>query len=568
MFLFDFFRSFLPLHNPIGFGAGDLLELTLAALLVTGTILWNPYLGGYALRLSSRTGWCMGLLAIAPVALRLALLPHHPAPAPQVYDEFGHLLVADTLRHLRLANPPHALPQFFETQFVLQEPSYSSIYPIGQGLILALGWTLFGYPWAGVLLATAALCALCYWMLRGWTSPGWALLGGALAVIEFGPLNPWMNTYWGGALAAGAGCLVFGALPRIAATARPRDAGLLGLGLAIHLLTRPYESIFLLLGVVLFFLPILRKPSELRLIVKLLPAAGLALMPALGLTLLQNKEVTGHWLTLPYSLSQYQYGVPAAFTFQSNPAPHRELNREQALNYRMQLSFRPSGPETTVTFLQRLEYRVRYYRFFFLAPLYLALPFFFRTYRQHRFWWLILTLAGFALGANFYPFFEVHYIAAATCLFLLIAVTGLEQLKRLSNEAARLIVLLCAAHFVFWYGMHVLEGQPFSLSLRAYESWDAIPHRVPERRAEVDRKLAEIPGKVLVFVRYWPQHMFQDEWVYNRADIDGSTVVWARDLGGRENTKLRAYYPKRSVWLLEPDFRPARLSPYQEGAPE
>ena len=34
MFLFDFFRSFLPLHNPIGFGAGDFIELALTALLV------------------------------------------------------------------------------------------------------------------------------------------------------------------------------------------------------------------------------------------------------------------------------------------------------------------------------------------------------------------------------------------------------------------------------------------------------------------------------------------------------------------------------------------------------
>ena len=32
--MFDLFRSFLPLHNPIGFGATDFIELELAALLV------------------------------------------------------------------------------------------------------------------------------------------------------------------------------------------------------------------------------------------------------------------------------------------------------------------------------------------------------------------------------------------------------------------------------------------------------------------------------------------------------------------------------------------------------
>ena len=30
MFLFDFFRSFLPLHNPLGFGASDFVEFVLS----------------------------------------------------------------------------------------------------------------------------------------------------------------------------------------------------------------------------------------------------------------------------------------------------------------------------------------------------------------------------------------------------------------------------------------------------------------------------------------------------------------------------------------------------------
>ncbi len=205
-----------------------------------------------------------------PVALRLALLPHHPAPAPDLYDEFGHLLVADTLRHLRLANPAHPMHQFFETFFVLQEPTYSSIYPLGQGLALALGWTLFGLPWAGVLLSTAAFCALCYWMLRGWTTPGWALAGRRAGGDGIRPAEPVDEQLLGRRLPAAAGCLVFGALPRLRASRRTRDALLLGLGLAIHLLTRPYESIFLAAGVVFYFLPAVRKPAELRMLARAL----------------------------------------------------------------------------------------------------------------------------------------------------------------------------------------------------------------------------------------------------------------------------------------------------------
>ena len=533
------------LTNPLGMGAGDFIELALAALLLAFALAWRPWWEPYAARLAQRPLWCVLLLAALPVALRLLLLPRHPAPVPDIYDEFSHLLVADTLRHFRLANPAHPMRRFFETFFVLQEPTYSSIYPVGQGAALASGWLIFGTPWAGVVISVAAMCALCYWMLRGWTTPGWALAGGGLAVMEFGPLNQWMNGYWGGALPAAAGCLVFGALPRLRRDGRPRDAALLGAGLAIHLLTRPYESVFLLLCVILYLLPAWRS------VVKPLLAAVLVVLPAVGLTLLQNKEVTGSWTTAPYVLGQYQYGVPAALTFQGNPAPHRELTREQQMDYRMQLSFRGERPETMGSYLSRMVYRIRYYRFFFMPPLYLALPFFFGALWERRFWWVVVCPLILALGTNFFPAFQYHYMAGVTCLFVLAGVTGLRQLSRCSALAARIVFLVCIGQFVFEYGLHAISSDPWSLALRN-----------PERRVAVAKQLALAGGKQLVFVRYWPRHIFQDEWVYNAADIDGARVVWARDLGAAENDELRRYYPDRSVWLLEPDARPPRLAPY------
>ena len=526
----------MPPQNPIGFGVSDFVELALAALLVILALAARPWIEPLARKLAPKTGWCMLLLALLPVALRLAMLPKHGVPSPTVYDEFGHLLVADTLLHFRLANPPHPLQQFFETFFVLQTPAYASIYPIGQGLTLAIGRAIFGQPWAGVLLSTAAMCSLCYWMLRGWTTPGWALAGGLLAVIEFGPLSAWVNGYWGGSVAAIGGCLVFGALPRIRGGGRARYAGLLGLGVGVHWLCRPYETIFLVLSVVLFLLPSWRTLAKPAL------AAGLALLPAIGISLLQNKAVTGSWTTLPYSLSRYQYGVPAAFTWQVNPQPHLELTREQQLQYKMQTSFRASGPETLHTYLQRLEYRIRFYRFFFLAPLYVALPFFLAKLREPRFLWVVLTLVLFALGVNFYPFFEVHYLGALTCLFLLVSVVGLQQLP---YDAARLIFFLCLAHFVFFYSRSFFDPTP------------------PARRLAIDQLLAQARGRQLVFVRYLPQHIFQDEWVYNAADIDRARVVWARDLGSSEDQKLLHYYPDRNAWLLEPDAMPPKLNRYQ-----
>jgi hypothetical protein len=570
MFLFDWFSSFLPLHNPIGFGAADFIELLLAVILILLVLVSRPWIEPCASRLAVKTRWCMLLLAASPVALRMLLLPHHPVPSPDIYDEFGHLLVADTLRHFRLANPPHPMHQFFETFFVLQQPTHSSIYPVGQGMALAIGRLLFGHPWGGVLLCTAAFCALSYWMLRAWTTPGWALMGGLLAVFEFGPLSQWMNSYWGGALAATAGCLVFGALPRLREMWRRKDAVLLGLGLALHLLTRPYESIFLLLSVIVFFLPALGRREEVRSLAKVALIVMLVVLPAIFLMLLQNKEVTGNWTTLPYTLSQYEYGVPASLTFQSNPVPHHELTPEQRLEYEAQRSFHGDTTDTIRTYLLRLEYRVRFYRFFFLPPLYLALLVFVVTLREYRFVWVLLTLLVFALGVNFFPAFQLHYIAALTCLFILVSVVGLEHLSRFSiramavgGDAARLILFLCVAHFLFWYGMHLFDDTDLSQSARQYETWDAINHQNPERRILINQQLAQAPGKQLVFVRYWPSHIFQDEWVYNAADIDSARIVWARDLGATEDEKLIRYFPDRVVWLLEPDAKPPRLSPYR-----
>jgi hypothetical protein len=560
MFLFRFFSSFLPLRNPIGFGATDFIELTLAALLVC--LVLASRIEPQARRLAERTGLCMLVLAALPVALRLLLLPNHSIPSANVADDFSYLLLADTLSHFRLANPPHPLHQFFETFFVLQEPSYSSIFPLGQGFALALGRAVFGHPWAGVALSVAAFCASCYWMLRAWTTPGWALAGGLLAAFQFGPLNQWMNSFWGGAVSATAGCLVFGSLPRLRDSGRTRDAVFLGMGLGLHLITRPYESVLLTLSVMLFFLPVLR---DWRKFTRTAAVVTLTVIPAIAVTLLHNKQVTSSWTTLPYALSRYQYGVPATLTIQPNPIPHRELTREQQLDYELQSEIHGKGTGTVRTYLERLASRVRYYRFFFLAPLYLAVPFFLVTLRQFRFLWIALSILVFALGANFYPYFYPHYIAAVTCLFVLVSVAGLERLSKLSvrgwpagRDAARLIFFLCVAHFLFWYGAHAFGDER---GLIQYETWDAINHGDPEGRIAINNQLGQVPGKHLVFVRYYRQHSFQ-EWVYNTADIDRARVVWARDLGSSENDKLRAYYRDRAAWLLEPDFRPPRLTAY------
>jgi predicted PurR-regulated permease PerM len=554
-------RFLLPSGNPLGWSAADFILAALALFLVAALLLW-PLIEPLFHRIASSAVASMAFCGALPVVLRLALLGSHPVPTPNNADDFSYLLLGDTLAHFRLANPVHPLSRFFEGVFILQHPSYSSIYPAGQGLMLAFGELVFRNPWAGVLLSAGAFCALCCWMLRGWTAPRWALAGGIIAGLEFGPLSSWMNTYWGGAVSAAAGCLVFGALPRLRDYGRRRDAALLGLGLGLELITRPFEFLLLTIVVAVWFVVRLGATPTRRLTAAIL----LALAPAAGLTLLQNKAVTGNWIQLPYLQSRYDYGVPTTFFFQPNPVPHRELTLEQQIDYEAQSVEHGSllksfGPESFGRWFERLGQRVRFLRFFFFPPLYLALLAFLPSLRRRRFLWLAAAVLFFWAADNFYPYFYPHYVAALACALVLMSVAGLERMSLYSREAARLILLLSFAHFLFWYGIQISGNRDLFIATGPYESSDIINWGDPEGRIAVNDKLKAAPGRQLVFVHYFPQHAPR-EWIHNEADIDRSRVVWAIDRGADEDAKLRAYYPDRTAWLLEADAHPARLTPF------
>lgn len=573
MNLFRLVRFFQPLRNFAGFGIADFIAFGFAVL-IAALFLARPRLGALLRAMAPRTSACMLALAALPVVLRIAILPTQPVPAPRVPDEYSYILLGDTLAHFRLANPMHPMHRFFEGVFTLQEPTWSSIYPAGQGIVLAIGQLFLGMPWAGVVLSCALLCALIYWMLRAWVTPVWALLGGLLAVMQFGPLSAWMNLYWGGAVSAVAGCLIFGALPRLRDSASPRHAALLGAGIGLQMLCRPFETVFIAASVVLYALLFLRRLPRRGLLCALVL---LSIAPAGALTLLQNKQVTGNWTTLPYMASRARYGVPTTFTFQNAPVPNGPLTVEQKIDYEAQTVIHGDAPESPASWLERLVKRAAFYRFFFLAPLYLVLPAFLLAWRARACQWIAFTLILLAGGTTFYVYFYPHYVAAAACLFVLIAVKGLEALSRLTirnrpvgREAAQFIFGLCLAHFLFWYGIYAWGNPAVLRALGEYEHQYTIPTVDPDGRLAIDAQLNRTPGANLVFVHYTPEY-HGDPWIRNAADIDSSRTVWALDLGDAENAALLRYYaqrtPARTAWLLDPDARPPRLTPYAPTQP-
>ncbi len=162
-------------------------------------------------------------VALAAIMMRLSLLWLTPVPVPAAHDEFSYLLAADTFAHGRLTYPPHPMWIFLDTIAVNQHPTYMSKYPPAQGAVLALGMSL-GHPWIGVLLSMAGMCAAITWMLQGWFPAEWALLGAVLALVQFAAFNYWVDSYWGGAVAAIGGALVMGSLPRILHRQRASDS--------------------------------------------------------------------------------------------------------------------------------------------------------------------------------------------------------------------------------------------------------------------------------------------------------------------------------------------------------
>jgi hypothetical protein len=519
-------------------------------------------------------------LAVATVGLltlgfRLTLVPSLPIPQPKVTDEFSYLLSADTFAHGRLTNPTHPMWVHFETFQENMRPTYASMYYPGFGLMLALGQVVLGHPFWGVWLSGGLMTAGICWALQGWIPPAWAFLGGLLAMIRLATFSYWVDSYWGGTVAALGGALVIGALPRMKGEQRTRHAVLMALGMTLLLYTRPYEGLF-------FCLPVLASmvwwmaredPAMIgaRLTKLAVPFSALMLVAfaALGYYFWR---VTGNPFITPYQVNMRTYGL-VYFPWEKVAVPpqfhHAEMRNVYLYGSKVGWQAFALHHQFKLQVLKALIVWL-----FYFGPL-LTLPWiaWLFTRKRENFWrtftpelrllFAVCASTYFSCMLTIYPG-QPHYVAPLAAVFYAIALLMMRDLYHASSSRsaerliARSVALICGILLLARIAAPAMRMTPKPSWTRTWCSQD----EQNLNRAKLSSLLEHMPGDHLAIVRYKADHDFiLDEWVYNRADIDGSKVIWARDMGA-QNEELVRYFASRRVWLVEPDYDPPRLAPY------
>lgn len=542
---------------------GALAGVLGAAIMLVSAICLPGWARGWdwlqdALRvLGTRPRLTILLVGILSFTLSASLSLGIRMPQPGVHDEFSYLLAADTFAHGRLTNAPHPLWEHFESIHILQQPTYASKYPPAQGLMLAVGQVVTGYPIVGVWLSVALASAALGWMFFVWLPPRWAVLGGLLGMIH--PLIlTWSQSYWGGAVAAGGGALALGAFRRIAERATPGEAIRLGLGLVILANSRPYEG--LVLGLILavgfsFWWLSGKRQSWEELVRRLvIPASATVLAGALWMGY-YNHRVTGSLLTLPYLAHDRAYGITPLFVWQK-PKPEPLYRHRAIREYHTGLEFsyyqhRQTLRGLLLDELEKIHLLCRWYLWnsIMLLPMLFVLA---ALWKER--WSRVTILVCVAFAASLMPVIRPllpHYAAPVLGVFLLLSVQAMRHLwnwrwrgQPTGQYGAGSLLLFCTGTFLLACALH------------------ARPDKDNYARAQMIENLNQQGGLHLILVRYSSDHSPHNEWVYNEGDIDHARVVWAHNMDPAKNDKLLDYFKDRKVWLLEADNKPYTLVPY------
>lgn len=511
--------------------------------------------------------WCarrplLAVLALGSsvILLRVALIPLLGVPQPRWNDEFSYLLAADTFVHGRLTNPTHPMWIHFESFHIIEHPTYMSMYPPAQGLMLAFG-RLLGQAWIGQLLITGAFCSALYWMSQAWMPQRWALLGGVLAALRLAILSYWMNSYWCASVAAFGGALVLGAWPRLRRAGRVRDAVIMGAGLVILANSRPYEGLVFSLPVAAAMLVWLRGLDRDLLkntLQRAISPLAVVLLMGAAATSFYYFRVTGSPWVMTYQVNRGQYAMAPYFIWQQ-PRPEPQYHHAVMRDYYQWELKEFNRNRTLAGYTQRAWEKILGLWQFYLGPLLtvslLGLPW---VVRDRKMWLPLWILGTMAAGFAVQTWTLAHYFSPATSALYIVLVQGLRHLRlwrQHTGGAGRAVVR----------AVPMLAAAMILLRVAAVATHTQIEPQWPRgnlERAAIVRELTRMPGEHLIVVRYGGHHDVDHEWVWNDASIDAAKIVWARDMGEVQNSELVRYFLHRRVWRIDGDDPQPELQVY------
>jgi hypothetical protein len=509
-----------------------------------------------------------------PLVIRALMLPWFPPPLPQVHDEFSYLLMADTFAHGRISNPTPRFWQHFETEYVLLNPTYASMYEPAQGLVLAAGQVFFGHPWWGVWLSIGMMFGTICWALTFVMPVHWAFWGTFCAGLQFGIFGLWMNSYFGGAPAAMAGALAVASLARMRHTNKQRtSAALCGLAIILTFASRPVEAcLWFAIALAFAEIQIRRRPlrdhfreSAARFYSRLLPPFAAVFLCGAGMLAWYNWGVTGSPLDPPYLEYQSIYGTPQPYWW-GEPVNVASFDypeiRDNYLNQKHLFEDR----ESLTTILQSERNRLRDFWRFFIGPFFTpGLIFIFWIGRDRRIRpWLWASVPFVLDKATWHTWFPAEN-APPTVLIVLVAtqcwrhfhVSG--RRRQIGAAISYQLVAACLLCVILGGAGRAIEPL-LSYRLRWMPTfWESL-YKPRLLRDDVTAILDKTPGKHLLFVKYSADHCFCEEWVFNAADIRNQRIVYARPYTPNSDTALARYLSDHDVWVVEPDAQPYILA--------
>ena len=219
---------------------------------------------------------------------------------PKFHDEFMYLLQSQMLARGRLWMPQHPLAEFFDSFFVITRPVYAAAYFPGTALFYVPGVWLRLAPWLTSVVIGGLIVSMLYLvvteMIDGLAGILASLLLVSLAQMRVVSVMAMSHT-----------AIMLLLLLTFWAYLHWRRTRATGWGLAVGIfsgwaaITRPLDAVCLIVPVGIAMLWDLRVVGARRAGMSL-AMVTLGALPFLGLQLIFDKGVTGHWLRTPVTM--------------------------------------------------------------------------------------------------------------------------------------------------------------------------------------------------------------------------------------------------------------------------